>query len=1155
MKKTGLLTLLSTAVVVAAIANGPYLFATQQSTDYNPQAVLQADTTGIAPGIAPGDTTGTAPGDTPADSLAAIVTESSVELTFTNDGNHPWTVEDGYIMSASMEKYTASTMSFSFQTDETVELSFIGININGDNHRSEIYVDGAFYKSITSGSENNVRMFLKPGSHIVMFRDSISGWFYDNQQTTLRNLRIRDIVPLETLPLMEGSLPLTFTNDVSGYPWTVEDGYLQNGNHTFANSVSRFSTTFTIDTVSWFRFERQVTPYNTYWGNNTNLSYQYLYTRINGELAMTDWDNSGFDMFETVLEPGTYTVEWTDTIANTTSPYYARIRNIGVLNGWESVELASAGTLGVEVLYKFDVLDDVRMLRVKGTLNSTDWTTIKNMKNIVALDLEEAKFDAVPNGAFDGLGRLQYLTLPEGMKSIGEYAFRGTNLIKLNIPATVISIGQYAFASTPIKNVTFTEGSQLKNIDNHAFYRCTSLEEFIMPNTVTELGTEQNNPNYDSNIFRECTSLKKLHFSDALSVIPRAICYECTSLQDLHLPEGLTTIKQYGFYRTSGLRKVDFPEGLRTIEEYAFQYCALDSAKLPIGLTSLGENAFEECKNLKYIELPSYIGNYNRNFRGCTAVDKVVCRSATPPGITQDPFYQGAAKSDITLVVPSFAVVNYKLDSYWYQFGSIIEGDDIGYWKITSALALTNNRRMDGKPDIDLYFGGQFTVGGNAPMETGQLNFYLNESNPGRLLNDCPDFTADSINTYFSVDANRWYFLTPLHDVDLTKVTHSAGASFVFRYYDAASRAANGTGNSWKNVDTGRLLAGQGYIFQCNAAGTLTLPASAEAHAQVLGIDDVTTQLQAHEAAASANKGWNYVGNPYPAYYDIYYMDFTAPVTVWDGSTYRAYSIVDDNLVLRPMQSFFVQKPDAVDNIIFHKEGRQLGSAVERPSYAKRYAPASGSRSLFDVSISGDAGTDRTRVVVNADASAGYELQCDAAKFMSMDGGVPQVFTRDAKGNAYAINERPLADGIVTLGYSAAKPGFYTFSAVRADGEALLLFDGKENKTVDLLTQDYTFHSEATDGADTGRFSLKLVLGDQTPTGVDAADGAAGVAVAGGDGCIRVSAPAGSSVSVYSLDGRCVYEGRCAAVQAVIPVAPGAYAVAVDGRSFKATVR
>ena len=1155
MKKTGLLTLLSTAVVVAAIANGPYLFATQQSTDYNSQAALLADSMGIAPGDTIVDVPVDPPVEVPADSLAAIVTESSVELTFTNDDAHPWTVEDGYIMSAAMGTYTTSTMSFSFQTDETVELSFAWTNNNSSYHTSQVYVDGAYYKSTTNGSQQTVRFFLNPGAHIITFRDSISNRTYDNQQTTLRNLRIRDIVPLETVAVMEGSLPLTFTNNVTAYPWTVEDGYVQNGNYTFANTVSRFSTTFTIDTLSRFRFERQVTPYNTYWGNNTSLSYQYLYTRINGELAMTDWDNDGFDLFETVLEPGTYTVEWTDSIANTTTPYYARIRNIGVLNEWESVELASAGTLGVEVLYKFDVLDDVRMLKVKGTLNSTDWTTIKNMKNIVALNLTEAKFDAVPNNAFDGLSRLQYLTLPEGMASIGEYAFRGTKLNKLNIPATVTSIGQYAFASTPIKNVTFTDGSQLKNIDYRAFYNCTSLQEFIMPNTVTELRCNGTSSSDYCQIFSGCTSLKRLYFSDALTVIPREVCYECTSLQDLHLPENLTTVRRNAFYRASNLRMVDFPEGLKTIEDYAFEYCALDSVKLPIGLTSLGYEAFARCNNLKYIELPSYIGNYNYNFRECGAIDKVVCRSATPPGISDDPFYQGAAKSDITLVVPSFAVVNYKLDSYWYQFGSIIEGDDIGYWKITSALALTNNRRMDGKPDIDLYFGGQFTVGGNAPMETGQFNFYLNESNPGRLLNDCPDFTADSINTYFSVDANRWYFLTPLHDVDFTKVTHSAGASFVFRYYDAASRAANGTGNSWKNVDTGRLQAGQGYIFQCNAAGTLTLPASAEAHAQVLGIDDVTTQLQAHEAAASANKGWNYVGNPYPTYYDIYYMDFTAPVTVWNGSTYRAYSIVDDNLVLRPMQSFFVQKPDAVDNIIFHKEGRQLGSAVERPSYAKRYAPASGSRSLFDVSISGDAGADRTRVVVNACASADYELQCDAAKFMSMEGGVPQIFTRDAKGNAYAINERPLADGIVALGYSATEAGFYTISALRADGEALLLFDGKENKTVDLLTQDYTFHSDATDGADTGRFSLKLVLGDQTPTGVDAADAAAGVAVAGGEGCLRVSAPAGSLVSVYSLDGRCMYEGRCAAAQAVIPASPGVYAVAVDGRSFKATVR
>ena len=131
------------------------------------------------------------------------------------------------------------------------------------------------------------------------------------------------------------------------------------------------------------------------------------------------------------------------------------------------------------------------------------------------------------------------------------------------------------------------------------------------------------------------------------------------------------------------------------------------------------------------------------------------------------------------------------------------------------------------------------------------------------------------------------------------------------------------------------------------------MPSETAGHNQVLSTNDVTTKLEAYESTASANKNWNYVGNPYPAYYDIYYMDFTAPVTVWTGNTYKAYSIVDDEFVLRPMQSFFVQKPDAVDNIIFHKEGRQMTSGIERASSTKVRAKASAnvSRKFFNLEI------------------------------------------------------------------------------------------------------------------------------------------------------------------------------------------------------------
>ena len=66
--------------------------------------------------------------------------------------------------------------------------------------------------------------------------------------------------------------------------------------------------------------------------------------------------------------------------------------------------------------------------------------------------------------------------------------------------------------------------------------------------------------------------------------------------------------------------------------------------------------------------------------------------------------------------------------------------------------------------------------------------------------------------------------------------------------------------------------------------------------------------------------------------------------------------------------------------------------------------------------------------MLNDEASAGYDLSCDASKFMSMDVTVPQLYTIGADGTTYAINERPLSDGRVRLGLYLPQDGAYTLS-------------------------------------------------------------------------------------------------------------------------------
>lgn len=133
---------------------------------------------------------------------------------------------------------------------------------------------------------------------------------------------------------------------------------------------------------------------------------------------------------------------------------------------------------------------------------------------------------------------------------------------------------------------------------------------------------------------------------------------------------------------------------------------------------------------------------------------------------------------------------------------------------------------------------------------------------------------------------------------------------------------------------------------------------------------------------------------------------------------------------------------------------------------------------------------DHTRVVLNEARSESYEPECDSGKFMSMDAEVAaQIYTIDAEGNQYSINERPVGDGIIPLGIWVGKAGMFTFEPTRLECD-LLLVDLLLGESHYLSDGPYEFSSQR------GTFHSRFVLhvphfGDIDGNGiVDATDAA-----------------------------------------------------------------
>ena len=767
-------------------------------------------------------------------------------------------------------------------------------------------------------------------------------------------------------------------------------------------------------------------------------------------------------------------------------------------------------------------LNSIVSLKVSGTINGYDIMLFRNkMDNLHHLDLSDADIVANPyeyyqgnctqdsilgNYAFSKLDKLTSVKMPNSVKQINA-AFNGCkNLTSVVLPEKLNSL-----------NGTFESCNKLKNVE---FKSCQSI-------------------NYRA--FRDCSSLRSVTLPSNLTILDED-CFTCSGLDSVIIPNNVEEIGESAFSWCRNLKYVSFPPSLKKINRFAFETCALDSVSLP-GLVFIGDNAFANNSNLKELRVPSTLEEIEESaFSGCH-LEKVYAYTVLPISISQSTF---SNFSNIALYVPTQSVNNYYLNTQWSQFKEIHEfNEPYKYFYLDKEFTL-EDKRFDGTPDIDIKEDGGLKVDGKDNQEAGDVTIKGDgdKGNSGTLITD-GNLNAKKMRFDISVSDNKWYFFSFPFDIKLSDT--KAPGEYKWKMYDGSIRADQGSGG-WVNLPDNEewLKQGKGYIFQTNKAGTLTLKVTKEKFGQ-LDANNIMKELDVFPSGNNFDASWNFIGNPQTSYYNVNDLGYEAPITIWNGDSYEAVRPGDDDYTLHPFQAFFVQKPTASSTIEFKAEDRltKTGSEIRAQEtkarrLARGFVP---SRMIINLNVSDGSLSDKTRVVFNDKKSRNYEMDCDAAKFMTLT-QAPQLYSVEGKGTKFAINERPM--GSVQLGFTAKKSGTFTISAVRMD-QPMLLKDNVAGITIDLTNGDYEFTSEA------GTFNKRFLLTpNSSVTSIADVVKKTGVNILPTEEGIQINGCNGKNVDVYNLNGAQVASSNS---DGMLRLSAGIYIVKVNGMSTKVMVK
>ncbi|MGN0814096.1 MAG: leucine-rich repeat domain-containing protein [Candidatus Coproplasma sp.] len=271
----------------------------------------------------------------------------------------------------------------------------------------------------------------------------------------------------------------------------------------------------------------------------------------------------------------------------------------------ESISLPFVGaTRDGTISSKFSYIFSSVPIRLK-TVEITGETSIKadafswcgNLRNVILGD----GVTEIENGAFNQCGNLISVTMGSGLTSIGYNAFYYcNNLTDVYFTGDIADwCGISGLGNLMSGNVRlFIDGMELQgelvipdgveSIGEYAFRNCIGLTSVTIPDSVTWVGNRA---------FSDCSGLTKVNYTGDIvgwcgisfggtSGNPLSVAHNLyindELVTDLVIPDGVTSIGSYAFFGCSSLTNVVIPDSVKSIYQSTFGACPmLESITVP----------------------------------------------------------------------------------------------------------------------------------------------------------------------------------------------------------------------------------------------------------------------------------------------------------------------------------------------------------------------------------------------------------------------------------------------------------------------------------------------------------------------------------------------------------------------------------------------